>query len=103
MALIISNQLSTDGGSTSEAYVNIQRIDIMKGAGLSVFLNLYLNEAARQADPNDVVRSRLVPARLGISIDAVSTDLATDNIYSVAYGKVKEQLEAGGLTVSNQI
>lgn len=103
MALIINDQISTDGGSTSEAYLNIQKIEIVKGGGLSVFLNLYLNEAARQADSNDKVTSRQVYSRVGIAIEEVATDLNSESIYAVAYSKIKLKLEGNGLTVSDSL
>ena len=103
MALIITNQISTDGGSTSEAYLNIQKVDIIKDSELSVFLNLYLNKTARQTDVTDVVKSRQVYSRVGIAFVDVSTDLTTDSIYSVVYSKIKAKLEETGLTVENDI
>ena len=83
MALIINNQISTDGGSTSEAYLNIQKIEIVKDGGLSVFLNLYLNEAARQADSNDKVTSRQVYSRVGIAIEDSKTAISLSKGYII--------------------
>ncbi len=103
MALIINDQISTDGGSTSEAYLNIQKIEIVKDGGLSVFLNLYLNEAARQANPNDKVSSRQIYSRVGLSMEDVSADLNSESIYTVAYSKIKSKLEGNGLTVSDSL
>jgi len=103
MALIINDQIFTDGGSTSNAYLNIQRVDMIKDGGLSIFLNLYVNEAARQANVHDVVKSRQVYSRIGLSMDEVSANLTSDSIYTVAYSKVKEKLEANGLTVLDHI
>lgn len=103
MALIINDQISTDGGSTSEAYLNIQKIEIVKGSGLSVSLNLYLNEAARQADSSDKVASRQVYSRVGIATEEVATDLNSESIYVVTYSKIKAKLEESGLTVSDSL
>lgn len=103
MALIINDQISTDGGSTSEAYLNIQKIEIVKGSGLSVSLNLYLNEAARQANSDDRVSSRQVYSKVGIATEEVATDLNSESIYTVAYSKIKAKLEEGGLSVSDSL
>ena len=102
MGLIITSDLSTSGGNTSEAYVNIKKYTLSKGevTGFDVWLNLYVNKAASMSTPMETVTSNLVYFRVG-TIDV--TDLNLETIYAFAYSIVKEKLEANGLVVIDDI
>lgn len=99
MGLIITNEISTDAGSTSEAYINISKFEIKNGAGASAFVNLYINQADRDANSQDTVSSRSILRRFGVSFE----DLDLSNIYASLYAKLKTKLEDSGLTVIDEI
>jgi hypothetical protein len=99
MGLIITNNINTDSGSTSESYINISKFEVTKDGDTQVFLNLYLNKIARDANSLDTVTSRAVIRRFGIS----QVDLDVSNIYVSLYAKLKTKLEDAGLTVIDEI
>jgi hypothetical protein len=99
MGLIITSTIDTDAGSTSTAYINILKFDIAKESGARVFVNLYLSQAARDANSQDTISSRSILRRFGVS----SEDLDLSNIYASLYAKLKTKLEDSGLTVIDEI
>jgi hypothetical protein len=101
MGLKITSEIYTDGGTTSDAYVNIETVKVSKSGTINAFLNLYLNEEARLADPTKTVTSQQVYSRVGKTDDSAFT--LTGNVYEVAYALTKEKLEAFGLTVIDSI
>lgn len=107
MGLIITSEIFSDGGNTSEAYVNIRKYNLIKDTGLGTTLNLYLNKESRENDPSDTVESKSVPNSFGISADAESPSdfilLNDETIYKFTYGKLKEYLESKGLTVEDDL
>jgi hypothetical protein len=99
MGLTLTTEINTDGGVTSTAYINILKFDIAKESGARVFVNLYLNQAARDANSQDTVSSKIILRRFGVS----SEDLDLPNIYASLYAKLKTKLEDSGLTVIDEI
>lgn len=101
MGLKITSEIYTDGGTTSDAYVNIEAVKVSKSGTINAFLNLYLNEEARLADPTKTVTSQQVYSRVGKVEDP--SIAVSGNAYEVAYAIAKEKLKAFGLTVIDSI
>jgi hypothetical protein len=99
MGLIITNEINTDGGSTSTGYLNISSFKVTKDSDTPVFLNLYLSKSARDANTKDTVSSQVIIKRFGISPD----DLDTSNVYTSIYTKLRTILEEAGFTVEDDI
>ena len=106
MALKITSEIATNGGVTSEAYLNIEKLTFRKNSSADVWVNLYLNQDTRENNPNAKVISNQVPIRFGIkdmgSPSPVSL-FSTDTLYQVAYDEIKMILEERGLTVIDVI
>ena len=99
MGLIITNEINTDGGSTSTGYLNISSFKVTKDSDTPVFLNLYLNKEARDTDPRDTVSSQVIIKRFGIS----SEYFDTSNVYTSLYSRLRTILEEAGFTVTDDI
>jgi hypothetical protein len=106
MALKITSEVATNGGVTSEAYLNIEKLTFRKNSSADVWVNLYLNQEARERNPNAKVISNQVPIRFGIkdmgSPSPVSL-FSTDTLYQVAYDEIRLVLETRGLKVIDVI
>lgn len=100
MGLIITSEIQTGGGATSEAYVNIRKYTLNKGKAVDAWISLYLSKADRDESELNKVDSYQVYSRLGIS---ELTDLETKSIYQFAYAELKDRLEEKGLTVIDDI
>tara|TARA_R110002074_G_scaffold33472_11_gene93213 strand:+ start:595 stop:897 length:303 start_codon:yes stop_codon:yes gene_type:complete len=100
MGLIITSEIQTSRGATSEAYLNINRYSMRKGRPADIWISTYLNKESRDESELNKVDSYQVYSRLGIS---ELTDLETESIYQFAYSKLKEVLEEKGLTVIDDI
>jgi hypothetical protein len=103
MALIITNEISTDAGITSELYVNIRRIEIVKNSILTVNLNRYLNKESRENNEFDQIITRQIPVSLPINNEEISSEIGESSIYSLIYSKVKRFLEDSGFTVEDDL
>ncbi len=64
MGLIITNEIYTNAGVTSELYININRIDITKNAMVFCAINLYLNKSVREENDADFLNTSLVSSTL---------------------------------------
>jgi hypothetical protein len=99
MGLIITTEITTDSGTTSSAYINVDRIDISKERDTKVFLNLYLSKQAREDNYKETALSKSVIKMFKIKPD----ELDLSAIYSDVYMKLKAILEESGLTVEDDI
>lgn len=99
MGLIITTEINTDSGSTSNAYINLAKFNVIKGGGVRAFVNLYLNKEVRDINDKDTALSKDVTNRFGIG----SEELDSSDIYSSLYAKLKSILEEAGLTVEDDI
>jgi hypothetical protein len=99
MGLIITNEINTDGGSTSTSYLNISSFKVDKDSDTRVFLNLYLSKEAKDANPRDTVSSQVIIKRFGISPE----DFDTSNVYTSLYSRLRTILEEAGFTVEDDI
>jgi len=100
MGLIITSEIQTSGGATSEAYLNVSKYTLNKGKAIDAWISLYFNKADRDENERKTVESYEVYSRLGIS---ELTDLETKSIYQFTYAELKEKLEEKGLTVIDDI
>jgi hypothetical protein len=109
MGLKITDQLDTDKGRTSEAYVNIKKTVFTKASSKSghdsmcIEINLYVNETARLNEPQDTCRSAKIFKYFGF-LDEGSPGLlqglgGTDNAYAFAYSLLRDKLTELGHTV----
>jgi hypothetical protein len=103
MALIITNEISTDAGLTSELYLNIRRIEIIKNSILTVNLNRYLNKESRETNEFDFINTRQIPNSLPIDSEEITDLISESAIYPLIYAKVKSFLETAGFTVEDDI
>jgi hypothetical protein len=103
MALIITNEISTDAGLTSRLYLNIRRIEIIKNSILTVNLNRYLNKESREANEFDFINTRQIPNSLPIDSEEITDLISESAIYPLIYAKVKSFLETAGFTVEDDI
>jgi hypothetical protein len=106
MGLTITNTLYTSAGSSTEAYLNIESVDLKRDRGLSVKLNNYLDRASRDLDPNSTVICNQLYASIFILIETGSPEfgeLTTESIYAFVYAKVKDKLIVDGLSVVDDI
>lgn len=106
MALIITSEIATNGGVTSQGYLNIQKLSLSKDIAVDIWVNLYLSESTRLDYPEKKVISMQVPKRFGIanegSPDALSL-LGSETIYKFAYSEIKHVLESRGLVVEDSL
>lgn len=106
MALIITSEIATSGGVTNQAYLNIQKLTYSKGKGADIWVNLYLNEQAREDKPDATVTSNSVYKRFGVSnygSPGALELLSSETIYEFGYSEIKSILESNGLTVEDSI
>ena len=106
MALIITSEIATNGGVTSEAYLNIAKLTFSKDRSADVWVNLYLNETAREEQEKVTVSSMQIPRRFGINDKGSPSALSlfsSETLYQVAYDEIKMVLEDRGLTVIDAI
>lgn len=110
MGLKITDEINTDKGVTSEAYINIasqsfKKADckLLENDSFDVGLNLYINEEARVNDPSNTCISAAVPKYLGYSDIGSPSQLeglkGDKNAFAFAYSLIKESLEERGFTV----
>ena len=99
MGLIITNEIYTNAGVTSELYININRLDIVKNSMVFCAINLYLNKTAREENDADIVNTRQVSSTLNSNYLEIEDQLKTLTIHEILYAKLKESLEAQGHTV----
>jgi hypothetical protein len=106
MGLKITTQIYTNVGPSSEAYVNIESIEVKKSQGIIVKLNNYLSKELRESDPSSKIVSTKLYDRVFIAVEPESTELAgleANPIHSFVYSKIKEKLIALELTVEDDI
>lgn len=106
MGLTITTTLYTSAGSSTEAYLNIESVDLKRDRGLSVKLNNYLDRASRDLDPNSTVICNQLYSSVFIPIESGSQefiDVTSTSIHAFAYSKVKAKLIADGLSVVDDI
>ena len=106
MALIITSEIATDGGVTSEAYLNIQKVSFTKDKAIDVWVNLYLSQNSREENPGSTVKSNQVYSRFGMGNTGSPSALELlghETLYEVAYSEIKSILESKGLTVEDTI
>jgi hypothetical protein len=106
MGLTITTQIYTNAGPSSEAYINIESIEVKKNQGIIVKLNNYLSKELRELDPSSKIVSAALYDRVFIPIEPESTELAeldTNPIHAFAYSKVKNKLIADSLSVVDDL
>ena len=94
MGLKISTSLHTDKGDTSEMYLNIETFNINKRNMNHVMVNKYINKASRDANIDDKCNCFEVSSSYMLNVEL--SDLETNYIYNLVYGKIKEELEKEG-------
>lgn len=99
MGLIITSEINTDSGTTSNAYVNLSRFDVMKDTGANAFVNLYLNKEARDIDAGNTCSSKVIVKRFGINAE----ELDSSAIYNSLYARLRFILEEVGFIVEDDI
>jgi len=103
MGLLITNQLSTNAGVTTEAYLNIAEITVRRRKSIKVKTNLYLSLQAKTENDKATVNSDLVYSSIHFDISESFIDVEEVAIYELAYSKLKDALIANGLEVEDQI
>ena len=106
MALKVTSEIATSGGVTSEAYLNIERLTFKKGSSADVWINLYLNQNARENAPGVKVVSNQISKRFAIKDMGSPSPISlfsTETLYKVAYDEIRLILEERGLTVEDLI
>jgi hypothetical protein len=103
MGLLITNQLSTNAGVTTEAYLNIAEITVRRRESIKVKTNLYLSLQAKAENDKATVNSNLVYSSIHFDISESFIDVEEVAIYELAYAKLKEALIANGLEVEDQL
>ena len=103
MGLKVTSEIYTDGGVTSEAYLNISKVVLSKDNELSIFVTTYLSLQERQANIANTVRSKQIYSRLGVSDFGSPSILENMSIYAAAYSLLKDRLELDGLVVLDEI
>lgn len=99
MGLIITSEINTDSGVTSEAYVNISKFEVFKDGGAKASFKLYLNKTVRDTDPSDTSSSKIIFTKFKV----MNEDLDISTIYPSIYTRLKTLLESEGLTVTDDI
>lgn len=99
MGLIITTPIHTNKGQTSEMYVNIDNIMVIKSDTQSVSLNRYINKSSRESNQNDKCDSFEVLGNYNYNLNI--SDLTANSIYDVMYTKLKNDLIANGFSVEN--
>lgn len=97
MGLKITTSLYTDKGQTSEMYLNIENFNINKRNMNHVMVNKYINKASRDANSDDKCNSFEVSSSYMLNLEL--NDFETTYVYTLIYGKIKQELEAKGFTV----
>ena len=97
MGLIITNEICTDAGLTSELYLNIRRFEIVKDSVVVINLNRYLNKEARLANERDIVNTRQVRDILHINYSEIKDLINSSTLHEAIYTKLKESLTTTGL------
>jgi hypothetical protein len=106
MGLTVTTTLYTSAGSSTEAYINIESVELKRDRGLSVKLNNYLDRASRDLDPSSTIVCNKLYARVFIPIESGSPEfgeLTTTAIHAFAYTKVKNKLITDGLSVVDDL
>lgn len=99
MGLIIISEINTDSGTTSNAYVNLSRFDVIKGIGANIFVNLFLNKETRDLNSRNTCSSKVIPKRFGITAE----ELDSSAIYNSLYARLRLILEESGFIVEDDI
>ena len=97
MGLKITTSLHTDKGETSEMYLNVETLNINKRNMNHVMVNKYINKASRDANADDKCNCFEVSSSYMLNVEL--NDLETNYIYTLVYGKIKQELEAKGFAV----
>lgn len=100
MGLTITNEIFTDSGVTSELYINIYKIDIIKGSAIYADLGIYLNKDARLADTSNIAITKSVNKKFACKYP---DNINNESIYPVIYLKLKEYLELQNFTIVDDI
>jgi hypothetical protein len=103
MGLKITDQIYTNGGATTEAYLNIEKAILTKDGFLAIHINSYLSLADRVTDPSNIVNSKQLYTRVAFTEFGSPSILETLNIYEASYSLLKDKLESNGLTVVDEI
>jgi len=123
MGLIITNEVYSDSGTTSEAYVNIKKYEYVKDTNLKLHVNAYISLEERENNKDNTIKSKLIPQRVDFSNYKAGSPvmengepvkeeeekpselvkLTDENLYQVSYSKLKEYLESNGLTVKDSL
>lgn len=103
MGLTITNEIYTDSGVTSQLYLNISRIDLIKDSTLQVHCQLYLTREDRDLDPTIQVFTKQVSRLFRFKYSDVTADLFEIPVHAAIYAKIKSELEEQEYIVINEI
>jgi hypothetical protein len=116
MGLKVTSKIFTDNGDTSEAYLNIPSIKYLKDQwvglsnktdSLSITVNTYLNREDRKEDSSNKVNSSSIKRNYSWVSETSPNPLSGlkegESVFKVAYDLLKNELEAEGLSVENDL
>lgn len=96
MGLKITTPLHTNKGETSEMYINIETMMLLKNGKNNIRINKYLNKAVRDVNVNDKCECYEINDTYQINVSPLQ--LAGSNVYTIIYGKITELLGAKNIT-----
>lgn len=99
MGLLITTTLHTNQGDTSEMYLNIDNIIVVKSGMQNIRINRYLNKATRETSPNN--QCDCFEVFNNYNYQLTTEEIDSSNIYDVMYTKLKNDLTDQGLNVVN--
>ena len=108
MGLKITDEIFTNKGVTTEAYINVERQIFKKGNmteedSFDINVNMYMSEAARLNDPLDTCESAQVYRYFGYANIGSPGQLeglkGVQNAFEFTYELLKASLEEQGFTV----
>lgn len=101
MALKITTQIGTDKGITSEAYVRISNYNISKYGGVSLGIEIYMDQASVPTETPIINQGTCKNTQIGESLyvslvtDPHTVDLTPvieQSVFAFGYEKLKEKL-----------
>ena len=116
MGLKVTSKIFTNNGDTSEAYLNIPSIKYLKDQwvglpiktdSLSITVNTYLSKESREEDSDNKVNSSSIKRNYSWVSETSPNPLSGlkegESVFKIAYDLLKNELEAEGLSVENDI
>ena len=99
MGLKITTSLHTNKGNTTEMYINIETITLIKDNLNVVRINKYLNKSSRDSNPKNTVDCFEISPFYKFTIPVELFN--TKTIHSIIYDELKTLYRAVNLTVTD--